>query len=203
MAAIYQVVWEWSGTGGGAGFTNLFYDATVDTPTDALAACTKSRLLFDGVKTCLPDPVSLRLHTDVRVLSDTDGSLLNIYTVTGIANVTGSGGSLFSAPSGAGIDWLTTTVHGTRRMQGRTFLVPCASGVYDSSGNIESGRLTTIATAAEAMRTASGPAFGVWGRPKYAVPATTPPTIVRPGLWGPATSSRVPDRSFVLTSRRD
>src|SRR6266576_422101 len=120
MASIYQVVWEWNGGPGGTGFTNLFFDATVDTPSDALAAVTKSRHLFSGVAALIPSAYTLRARTDVRVLNDTDGTLANIYTVTGIADVAGGGGGVFASPAGAGIDWLTSTVHGTRRMQGRT-----------------------------------------------------------------------------------
>jgi hypothetical protein len=123
--------------------------------------------------------------------------------VTGVTSVACGGGGVFAAPAGAGIDWLTTTVHGSRRMQGRTFIVPLFGSAYDSGGAILDAYVTTIATAAEAMRTASGPTFGVWGRPTYVVPATDPPTIDRPGLWGPAVSSRVPDKTFILTSRRD
>lgn len=203
MAAIFQVVWGWHGPVGGDGFTNLFYDATSATGTDALAAVTKSRLLFNGVAALIPSAYTLTPHTDVRVLSDIDGTLIDIFTVTGIAAVPGGGGGVFSAPSGGGVDWLTNTVHGTRRMQGRTFIVPLFGSAYDSDGSILNAYVTTIATAAEDMRSAAGPAFGVWGRPKFSKPPTVPPTIVRPGLWGPAVSSRVPDKVFILTSRRD
>lgn len=203
MAPIYHVTWHWNGGPGGGGFTNLFFDATVDTPTDALAAVTKSKLLFSGVAALIPSAYNLVPDTAVRVLDDVTGDLLNIYTVTGVTAVAGGGGGVFSAPSGAGIDWLTTTVHGSRRMQGRTFLVPLFGSAYDSDGSILNAYVTTIATAAEAMRTATGPAFGVWGRP---IPAPTPPATTPPardGLWGPAVSSRVPDKAFILTSRRD
>jgi len=203
MAPIYQVVWHWNGGPGGGGFTNLFFDATTDTPTDALAAVTKSKLLFSGVSALIPSAYNLVPDTAVRVLDDASGDLLNIYTVTGVTAVAGGGGGVFSAPSGAGIDWLTTTVHGTRRLQGRTFLVPLFGSAYDSDGSILNAYVTTIATAAEAMRSASGPAFGVWGRPVKADPDHVPPIVARDGKWGPAVSSRVPDKAFILTSRRD
>jgi hypothetical protein len=203
MTSMYQVVWGWHGPVGGDGYTNLFFDATTDTPTAALAAVTNSRLLFDGVKALIPSAYTITPHTDVRVLNDADGTVLNIYTVTGVPAVPCGGAGVFSAPSGAGVDWLTATIHGRRRMQGRTFFVPLFGSAYDSDGSILNAYVTTIATAAEAMRTASGPAFGIWGRPTYVKPATTPPTIDRPGKFGPAVGSRVPDKAFILTSRRD
>jgi hypothetical protein len=203
MAAIYQVVWEWNGSPGLPGFTNLFFDATADSPTDALAAATKSRLLFSGVAGSIPSTVTLSLRADVRVLSDSDGSLLNIYTVVGPANITGGAAAAYASPVGACVDWVTTTVHGTRRMQGRTFLVPLTGSVFDGTGSLTPAFITSLGTAAEAMRTGTGPAFGVWGRPRLADPGHVPPITARAGLWGPAVSSRIPDKAVVLTSRRD
>jgi hypothetical protein len=203
MAAIYQVVWQWTGSSGLPGYTNLFYDATTDSPTEALAACTKSRLLFAGVAGILPSTVTISLNSDVRVLSDTDGTLTNIYTVVGPAPVVGSVADRYAQVAGGCIDWLTTTVHGTRRMQGRTFVVPLTTLAYDGTGKLASTTVTTLGTAAEAMRTGTGPTFGVWGRPRAADPEATPPVTARAGLWGPAVSSRIPTKVVYLSSRRD
>jgi hypothetical protein len=203
MAPIYQVVWEWNGSAGLPGFTNLFYDASASSPTDALAACTKSRLLISGIGAVMPSTVTMSLRNDVRVLNDTDGTLINIYTVVGPANVVGTIADRYSEASGGVIDWLTNTVHGTRRMQGRTFVVPLSSLAYDGAGKLASTTVTALGTAAEAMRTATGPVFGVWGRPRAADPTHTPPITARAGLWGPAISSRIPTKVAVLTSRRD
>jgi hypothetical protein len=203
MAAIYQIVWEWRGAPGMPGYTNLHFDATTDSAAQALAAANKSRLLWPGLAYLIPSNVTLSLRTDVRVLSDIDGELLNIYTVAGVADVAGTGNaSAYAAASGGCIDWLTTTVNGTRRMQGRTFIVPMISNAF-AAGPLSSVTITALATAAEAMRTASGPTFGVWGRPIKADPDAVPPIVARAGLWGPATSSRVPSKGVVLTTRRD
>jgi hypothetical protein len=155
------------------------------------------------VSALIPAAYTITPFTDVRVIDDVTGDLLNIYTATGVSPVTCGGGGVFSAPSGACVDWLTTTVHGTRRMQGRTFFVPLFGSAYDSNGTILNAYVTTIATAAEDMRTATGPTFGVWGRPipPPVPPATTP--VARDGIWGPAVSSRVPDKAVILRSRRD
>ncbi len=203
MALIYQVTWRWDGFIGGPGFTNLFYDATANSPTDALAAATKSRLLFNGVSSYVDNVVTISLVSDVRVLEDTTGDLDTIYTVVGPAPVVCAGGGNPMGPTGGCIDWLTSTVHGTRRIQGRTFLVPLGTTAVGSGGVLIAGAVTAFGTAAEAMRTASGPTFGVWGRPTYVKPPTTPPTIDRLGKWGPAISSRIPTKLAVLTSRRD
>jgi hypothetical protein len=202
MAPIYQITWQWTGFPGSPGYTTLFFDGATDSPTGALAAATKSRLLFAGITGGLQSNTTIGLVTDVRVLEDTSGDVLSIYTVSGIASVTGSGGEAYAGPVGSCVDWITTTLHEGRRMQGRTFVVPCNSAVYDTNGSLSGSWITTLATAAEAMRTASGPAFGVWGRPRKAQVAPLPPKPAVDGLWGPAVSSRIPDKAVVLRSRR-
>lgn len=187
---------------GAPGFTNLFYRATTGDATEALAAATKSRLLIVGFGGRMNSSHHIDLVTDVRLLDEASGDLVDIFTVSGITGVTGANGGTFVAPAGACIDWLTTTVHGSRRIQGRTFVVPVSTSVFDNDGSIEGSNITALATAAENMRTASGPAFGIWGRPRLAS-AGPPPVTARAGLWAPATASRVPDKSVVLRSRRD
>jgi hypothetical protein len=203
MTNIIQVVWEWSGFTGAPGYTNLFFDAAGGTQTDALAAVTKSQIFFSGLTPNLPDDVHIAPQTDVRVINDIDGKLVDIFTVIGVAGVQGGQPGNYAAPVGAIVFWPTTTVHGGRRMTGRTFIVPASAAAFQDDGTLNTAAGTTINQAAEDMRTASGPAFGVWGRPKFSKPATVPPTVVENGKWGPATSSRVPDKCVVLTSRRD
>jgi len=203
VADIWHVAWQWTGITGAPGYTNLFYKATDGDGLEALAAVTKSKLFFFNLLGMLPSGCTIAPVADVRLLDDATGDLQDIFTVSGVTSVTGSGAATFAGPVGACVDWLTTTVHGTRRLQGRTFVVPLASSQYENNGTIVSGALSALATAAETMRTASGPAFGVWGRPRAANPDATPPVTARAGLWGPAVSSRVPDKAVVLRSRRD
>jgi hypothetical protein len=202
VANIWQVVWEWTGFSGAPGFTNLFFASSAGTATEALSAATNSRLFFDGVKGILSDDCHIAVQTDVRLIDDVTGDLQNIFSITGVSPVVGTATANYAGAVGLGVDWLTTTVHGSRRMQGRTFIVP-AVNAYDDVGSPNSTSILAVATAAEAMRTASGPVFGVWGRPRAANPSATPPVTARDGLFGPATASRVPDRVFVLRSRRD
>jgi hypothetical protein len=204
VANIWQVTWKWAGGIGGAGYSNLYFAATAGDATEALAAATKSRLLFDGVKSLIASGITITLNGDVRLLEDTTGDLVTIMTVSGPAAVNGGGaGSTYPAASGGCVDWLTGVVHGKHLMVGRTFIVPMHSTAY-SAGKLASGAITTMGTAAEACRTASGPALGVWGRPRAVF--TRPDGTVRPALTGAfasAISSRIPDKAVVLRSRRD
>lgn len=202
MASIWQCGYEWTGFQGAPGFTNLYFAADTEDPAEALDAVEKGFLLFDFLADWGPSTVTVTPQTDVRLLSDITGDLLDIVTVTGLTPKVGAVNARYSAVSGACIIWPTTTIHGTRRMQGRTFLVPLTQAAYQSDGTLDPSAVSTIAADAEAMRTASGPVFGVWGRPR-AASAGPPPVTARDGIWGPATSSRVPDRVAELRSRRD
>jgi len=204
MASIWQVTWRWAGLIGGTGYTNLYYAASTADGAEALAACTKSRLLFDGVKTLIPTAASISLQGDVKLLEDTTGDIVNIFTVSGPAAVTGTGsGTAYAGGTGVCVDWLTGVVHGKHLMMGRTFFVPTVSTAF-VTGVVAPGTLTTFGTAAEAMRTATGPAFGVWGRPRAAkaLPGGgTSPALT--GHFANAISSRIPQKAVVLRSRRD
>jgi len=203
VTSILQVTWQWSGFQGAPGYTNLFFDAAGGTSADALAAVEKSQVFFSGLTPQLPDDVHLSVDGAVRLISDIDGELIDIYTVSGFTELVGGQPGNYAAPVGAVVHWLTHTVNGTRRMTGTTFIVPCSSAVFEPNGSLAPSTVLTIGTAAQSFLDEPGPQFGVWGRPKYAKPATTPPTIVRNGKWGPVVSQRVSDMAAVLTSRRD
>jgi len=201
---IWQVTWAWTGFSGATGYTNLYYLATAGDGAEALAACTKARRLFEGIKGQLPPSVNIGLVTDVRLLKDSDGALQNIFTVTGIGPVTGTAAAgPYSAPSGGCVDWPTGIVHGRHMMTGRTFLVPLAQTAYENNGTIAPAVVITMANSAEDMRTAAGPQFGVWGRPKTHKDPLGNTVVDLAGAWHPAISSRIPDKAVVLRSRRD
>jgi len=204
VANIWQVTWRWTGGVGGTGYTNLFYASTAGDGTEALAAATKSRLLWAGVAALIPSGIQLSLQGDVRLIQDSTGDLVTIFTVSGPLAVNGSGpATSYGGASGGCVDWLTGVVHGKHLMVGRTFIVPLPGNAYDA-GTLSTSTLTTMATAAESMRTASGPAFGVWGRPRPTTPRPGKPDLpALTGVFATAISSRIPDKAVVLRSRRD
>jgi len=204
MANIWQVTYQWSGTTGGLGYTNLYFEAVAATGAEALGAVNKAHTLFQGMAAYVPNLVQITPFTDVRLIEDTTGDLVNIFTVTGVSSIGGGAvASQYSGASGACIDWLTGVIHGKHLMTGRTFFVPLAALAYENNGTLADQTVTDIALAAEGFRTAAGPAFGVWGRPRK---EQVPPNPNKPALTGQfarAIGSRVPDKAVVLRSRRD
>jgi hypothetical protein len=205
VASIWQVTWAWTGFPGATGYSNLYYRASTSDAGEAAGVCQQSQLLWTGLKGLLPQQVTISLQPDVRLLEDSTGNLVNIFTVTGIPPTTGSAAAgVYSAPSGGCIDWLTGVIHGKHLMVGRTFVVPLAGAAYQNNGTLADTTVTTLATAAESMRQAN-PAhpFGVWGRPRKADNTSNPPKPALTGFFANAISSRIPDKAVVLRSRRD
>jgi hypothetical protein len=140
----------------------------------------------------------------VKLIEDTTGDLVDIITVgTAPSGVSGTLPGQGPSPAGACINWSTTTVHGSRRIRGRTFIVPIAALHFSSGGQVGGSAVSGFQAAANALRAATGPTFGIWSRPRTADPTATPPITARTGLIGPATSNSVPTKAVVLRSRRD
>jgi hypothetical protein len=204
VANILQVTWTWSGFQGAPGYTNLFFLSSTGTALEASDAVTKSQNLFTGLKPALPNSVEISMLSDIRLLDDASGDLRNSFTYAGAPVIGGSGGvGNYSAASGGVIRWITGQVHGKHLLVGRTFVVPMIATEYGSNGQLASSAVTTLATAAEAMRSAPGPAFGIWGRPRKEQEPPNPNKPALIGSWRPAVSEAVPNKVSVLRSRRD
>lgn len=207
MTGMFQITSTWSGFPGAPGYTNMFF-IHADPPSAAIQqAANNVRAFWAGVASIIPTTVSILVSPTVKVLDDAHGDLTDILSVaTPPAAVAGSAaGTQWSGPVGMGVDWDTTGVHGfpgkTRRVRGRTFIVPAAA-IFES-GSPNDAFVTTIQTAATTLRTATGPTFGIWARYRPAKPLATPPTPELLGAIFPVTANHVPDKSFVLRSRRD
>jgi hypothetical protein len=202
MTALFQITTEWNGGPGGTGYTNLYFEHSDPPSTGAATAAANVRTFFSTLAPLIPSAYTLTVQPAVKVIEDTTGDLDSIIDITAPAAVAGGGAGVFAAPAGACIDWLTATVHGSRRMQGRTFIVPLFASAWQADGSLLDAYRTTIANAASTLIASGGPTFVVWGRPR-AASAGPPPVTARAGTSGPILSSRVPDKAAVLTSRRD
>lgn len=207
MTGMFEVVTVWSGFAGAPGYTNHYFIHSDPPSTGAQSAVNNVRAFWNSCASVIPSVCSLLVQPVVKILDDAEGELTDILTVgTPPTAVTGgAAGTAWSGPVGMCVDWETAGIHGypgkTRRVRGRTFIVPTGS-VFES-GTPNDSFVTTIQAAATALRTATGPTFGVWARPR---PAKTVDGVAIPKLDGaifPITANRVPDKSVVLRSRRD
>jgi hypothetical protein len=152
----------------------------------------------------MPVGISIQVESAGDVIEDTTGEIIDAWTRPSVSALGTSGGSNYSAPSGAVVRWNTATILDGRRLRGRTFVVPLASGGYDTDGTIGGTTLSPILIAAEALVTSQSSSFVIWHRPFAGAPAV-PPRPARPahdGGNGLVTNALVPDRVAILRSRR-
>lgn len=201
---ILRVKARWQIPGAGTAFTVLhFGSGTGSDPTDTEASNSVSatRTFFEALKVYLPNVVTVDYMTDVEVIDVATGNLQGVVTAAAVASTSGTAGvsGTWSAPSGACITWTTgglrTVNSKPRRVRGRTFIVPLATGAYDSNGNLSAGFLTSANSAATGLRgNFNGQQFGIFGRPG---PGGSPA-----GVYHSVTGHRITDQSAVLRSRR-
>lgn len=196
MANMLRVVAQWGGFPSAPGFTNLYFDSAIIGTPSANEAAARARQLFEAMKGQFPDGVTITIQPQVAEIDDSNGQQVDEFTVTtGGLPVPGTGAGTRSAPSGACINWRTSTFVGGRRLRGRTFLVPLSTAAYENDGTILPGSLAILRAAAVAYITdAVGPSAKplVWHRP---VGGTGGSSAV-------ITASGVTDKVAILTSRR-
>jgi hypothetical protein len=191
---------RWGGFNGSPGWSNFFFDTgdeTFHTPADAVPVADKVATFITAIKPQLPPTVTLTIQSDVEAVSAATGELLNVHSAGARSPVNGTATAQgYSAASGAVITWRTAGVRNGRRVRGRTFLVPCVGGLFDTDGTIQPTKLTAIQDAANALFTdVGGLSLGVWSRPS--APGASD------GQFFPVVSASVPDMAAVLRSRRD
>lgn len=192
--AILEGTLVWTGWSGGPGYTVLHTTKAGITTTAVDNLVSALDHLADRLHFLVPNAVTLRASTEVKEFDPATGILANIYTspVT-VSSWVGSGGTLFSAPTGACISWGTAGVNRGRRVRGKSFIVPLANGAYDTDGTLSAGFLAPLNVAATDWRTSSAYESVVWSRPRLGAG----------GAAFPITSHRIADKAAVLRSRRD
>jgi hypothetical protein len=199
MSQMAKVTINWSGLPGGPGYTNLYFqDITGSSAIDQTvvdSAVSKTDAWLAAFRPALPNSISTAVSATVEAVEETTGELQSFYTGTPAAAALGTGGTAYSAPSGAVVSWYTSTVRNSRRIRGRTFMVPLATSAYDTDGSILAARITTWNAATTTLiATGASAELGVWSRPSG--------PNASDGDWALVTSFRIPDMASILTSRR-
>jgi hypothetical protein len=137
--------------------------------------------------------VSIHVPNSGDQLDDATGVVIGAWSGGTAATIAGSGaGSTYAAGVGMGVDWLTTTLHGRRRIRGRTYIVPLSPGNFDTDGTIYNPTAASVLTDATFMLSSAPGAFVIWHRPVGG----------SGGVSAPITSAVVPDKVSWLKSRR-
>jgi len=194
MTHLHRVVIAWSGSSvKGAAVTVLHYSASDNSapPVAALKAAFNAKSGLFPLNTAIVFPGS------GDTIDDTTGDLVGVWTSPDGGQVTGSGSAQSAAGVGACIGWQTGGIvqgsKGTRKLRGRTFLVPLQTGVYDADGTFIQSWYNDLQTVANGIM-ASGP-LAIWHRPSSATASD--------GTSYGVVSNKVRDHVAFLSSRRD
>lgn len=194
MADLKRCSVAWQGWPGAPGVSQFYLDDTAgQTQVDAI------RTFFNAMVALLPTGLTITVPNSGDTVDESTGKLTGTWSVpTAPVAVVGTGIGAYAGNAGAVVHWLTNSVTRNRRIRGRTFLVPLV-GSYDSAGSLATASQNGIATAATNLVTAAGGLIHVWVRPVYQKGTGS---LIRGGMSGPITSSRVPDLAVSLRSRR-
>lgn len=187
MIAEYRALWNVPG--GGSGFSVFHFTFAGSAPV-AQTIAANTRTFFNSLAASFPDDVQINFDTEVLDKND-DGSLVAAWAVTPPAEVQGTNAGIYARAVGARVDWGTGTIVAGRRLVGRTYLVPMAASLFDSTGVITAASITTILNAANALITATGlnRPLRVWSRTHQTSSVVT--------------NAAVPPSGAVLRGRRD
>lgn len=191
MPDLHRVELNWSGVNVvGLAKTILHFDGSTVPPPDMTAI----RAAFATLQSALPVSTVVTFPGDGVTINDADGTLSGTWSFGSTpAPVSGSSTDTSAAGVGACVTWSTGAIVGTRRLRGRTFIVPLSTFAYDQNGTITPAQLTALGNFRAAMLALS-PDLMIWHRP------TTPGGT--DGSSAAVNGSSVRDRVAYLGSRR-
>jgi hypothetical protein len=203
VTTIQRIRCDWTGFVGSPGISTFY-------ATSAATLVPQIRTMFNAITGFLNTDVHIQVENAGDELDATTGALVGAWSTSAVGSVTGTATGGYSAVSGALMQWGTPVVLGGRRLKGHTFLVPLATGGYDTSGQILSTTVSGITTAQMALVTAASGNFLLWQRPRTASPSWTdrtgrvhPAITARGGGYGAVDTASCRAVVTELRSRRD
>jgi hypothetical protein len=183
MADMERIVVTWTGLSGLPGVSVFYGDLAGSANADI-------KTFFTAIAGLCPLGLTWTIPGNGDLIEDTTGALSGTWVNgAGGGSVAASGAAQHASGVGAYINWRTGAVVSGRRLMGRTFIAPLMNSAYDSSGNIVTGNLTTLQTAASALVTAGSTL--IWHRPGAGAGSSHQPV-----------SATVPDQVTSLRTRR-
>src|SRR5262245_47744302 len=137
MSDIWRLRVAWSGPAGTGPGLSTFYTSVLPV---GLPASVKA--FFDALKLMFPTGVSFDIPNSGDRITVETGALSGAWSVSsGGGIVSGTGTGTWAAGVGARVVWTTSSIVGTRRVKGATFLCPIVTAGYDNAGTLENTNL--------------------------------------------------------------
>lgn len=190
MPELAQITTVFQNFSGAPGYNNLYFFGDPISPSTLTSASTAAFTFWNNVVVQMSQGISFAIQPDVSILDPATGALIRSMSHTPSSQSNFASAGAYAGGAGAVVGWKTAAVHRTRRLRGRTFVVPLGGGSYQSDGTLASATLTALQTHSANLQAVAN--FGVWGRPVAGAG----------GVWSAATAYAVRDRVAVLRSRR-
>lgn len=158
---------QWSGGRIGSGVSVFNLNNAVDGVYNQDAVATAIRAWFENRKIALPNDVTIRYPTEMKVIATATGELVDILPVAGLPSTVGTSTGVWANGMGRVVRWTTGEVVNGHRVKGHTYLVPSAD-VYENNGDIYAATIAADNVAHGNLLTALSEAaapLGVWTRP--------------------------------------
>lgn len=170
----------------GSGVATHFFDGLTATGHQALVD------FWTSAVNLMAGQVTVHVPRDYDNIDETTGDLISSLTVGTEFTGIGGGSGAYAGGVGAAVTWDTSGVVAGRRVRGRTFVVPLASGSYDTDGSLSTVVAGALSTAAQALITDAAGELVIWSRPRTGLAGSIHPVVAR----------RVADRVAWLQSRK-
>lgn len=199
MTVLRRLKVDWSGTPVVGASVSTFYSASPD-PTGFPSAV---RAFFAALGGLAFPPLTITVPNTGDLINVQTGMLEGTWTDgTAPAPFSGTNSGDYAKGVGGQIRWVTGSVVAGRRLEGSTFLVPFAGGIFDTDGTLDTTMVTALKGAGDAL-IASPSMLSIWARPLPARPKKNGGTLpARTGESHMVMSCKVPDRVSWLKSRR-
>lgn len=195
--SIMRVRFNITGLTGLPGLHTTYWTGASSSPiaADALDVVARVRAFWDSFKGQMAAGVTIGCNQPVDLVNETTGILVGQLGAGSPANVAATGSGSLPSASMILLRYNTGLIVNGRRLQGRSFIGPVATGT-NTGGDVVAGTNTALLTAAALMNTgATSSLLVVWHRPSAANPSG--------GLTSPVTSYATNTEFSVLRSRRD
>lgn len=178
----------WTNFNGAPGYSNFYVSTTVTNITPI-------RTFFSTLINQLPAGLTITVPSSGDQINEANGAIVGGWTGTQsgapvVGNVANTGP--YAGGVGAVVEWKTSLLAGTRRVQGKTYIVPMISTGFAADGTLGNVAQTELRDSANALITAMAGELKIWTRPR--------PTIA--GAGATVIAAVVPDLAAQMKSRR-
>nr|CRY95346.1 hypothetical protein [uncultured prokaryote] len=132
---------------------------------DGPAAQPAVKAFADRWHNILPNDVILNVPNVGDTIDEETGDLVDVWTGGTVGGFTGADAGSWAAGVGMRINWRTAGIVRSRRVQGRTFLVPIGAGCFENNGLPKALYVDGIGDWASELVSATPGNLVVWSRP--------------------------------------